>query len=53
MIVGNGQELPITHIGSGDLCTSRNFRLDGIFRVPDLASSFLFVHKLCLQNNAF
>ena len=52
--VGNGQELPVTHIGSGELCTSsHNFRLDGILRVPDLASNLLSVHKLCLQNNAF
>ena len=52
--VGNGQELPIIDIGSGELCTSsHNFMLDGILRVPDLASNLLFVHKLCLQNNAF
>ena len=51
--VGNGQELPVTHIGSGELCSSsHNFRPDGILRVPDLASNLLSVHKLCLQNNA-
>ena len=52
--VGNGQELPITHIGSGELCTSsHNFKLDGILWVPNLASNLLPVHKLCLQNNFF
>lgn len=52
--MGNGQELPITHIGSGELCTSsHNFRLDGILQVPNLASNLLSVHKLCLQNNVF
>ena len=52
--VGNGQELPITHIGNGELRTlTHNFRLDNILRVPDLASNLLSVHKLCLQNNAF
>ena len=31
VIVGNGQELPVTHIGNGELCTSsHNFKLDGI-----------------------
>ena len=54
MIVGNGQELSVTHIGSSELCTSsHNFRLDGIFRVLDPASNLLSVHKLCFQNNAF
>ena len=54
MTVGNGQELPVTYIGNGELCTSsHNFKLDGILRVPNLASKLLFVHKLCLQNNAF
>ena len=54
VIVGNGQELPVTHVGNGKLQTpSHCFRLDNILRVPDLASNLLFVHKLCLQNNAF
>ena len=52
--VGNGQELPVTHIGNGELQTlTHTFRLDNIRRVPDLASNLLSVHKLCLQNNAF
>ncbi|XP_075662968.1 uncharacterized protein LOC142632456 [Castanea sativa] len=52
--VGNGQELPVTHVGHGELKTStHNFRLNNILRVPDLASNLLYVHKLCLQNNAF
>ena len=54
MTVGNGQKLPVTHICSGELCTtSHNLRLDGILRDLDLASNLLTVHKLCLQNNAF
>ena len=48
--VGNGQELPVTHIGNGELRTlTHNFRLDNILSVPDLASNLLSVHKLCLQ----
>ena len=50
--VGNGQELPVTHIGNGKLQTlTHNFRLDNILRVLDLASNLLSIHKLCLQNN--
>ena len=49
--VGNGQELLVTHVGNGKLLIlSHNFHLDNILRVPALASNFLFVHKLCLQN---
>ena len=52
--VGNGQELPVTHIGNGKLLTHlHNFNLNNIFRVPLIASKLLSVHKLCLQNNAF
>ena len=52
--VGNGQELTVTHIGSGKLATpSYAFKLDNILCVPQLASNLLYVHKLCLQNNAF
>ena len=52
MTVGNGQELPVTHIGNGELCTSsHNFKLDGILWVPNPASNLLLVHKPCLQNN--
>ena len=52
--VGNGQELPVTHIGNGELQTlTHTFRLDSILRVPELASNLLSVHKLCHQNNAF
>ena len=52
--VGNGQDLPVTHIGNGRLITSsHNFCLKNILRVPRIASNLLSVHKLCLQNNAF
>ena len=52
--VGNGQELPVTHIGNGKLITpSHDFKLDNILCVPQLASNLLSIHKLCLQNNAF
>ena len=46
VIVFNGQELPVTHIGNGELCTSSHtFKLDGILRVLDLSSN-LYVFRL-------
>ena len=54
VIVGNGQDLPVTHIGNGKLITSsHNFCLNNILRVPRTASNLLSIHKLCLPNNAF
>ena len=36
--VGNGQDLPVTHIGNGKLVTSsHNFCLNNIFRVSQIA----------------
>ena len=52
--VGNGQELPITHIGNGKLVTPfHNFNLNNILKVPQIATNLLSVHKLCLQNIVF
>jgi len=52
--VGSWQELLVTHFGNGKLVTpSHNFKLNNILFVPQLALNLLFVHKLCLQNNAF
>ena len=52
--LGNGQELPITHIGNGKLLIPfHHFNLNNILRVPQITSNLLLVHKLCLQNNAF
>ena len=54
VIVGNGQDLPVTHIGNSKLITSsHNYYLNNILRVPRIASNLLSVHKLCLQNNTF
>ena len=52
--MGNGQELPVTHIGNGNLLAPfHNFNLNNILGVPQIGSNLLSVHKLCLQNNAF
>ena len=54
IIVGNGQELSVTHIGNGKLLTPlHNFNLNNILRVLQIALNLLLVHKLCLKNNVF
>ena len=54
IIVGNGQELPVTHIWNGKLLTPlHNFNLNNILRVLQIALNLLLVHKLCLKNNVF
>ena len=50
--VGNGQNLPIQHIGNTKLHTKfRKFQLRNVLHVPRIASNLLSVHKLCLHNN--
>ena len=50
--VGNGQSLPINHIGNSSLHTKfYQFQLRNVLYVPRIASNLLSVHKLCLHNN--
>ena len=50
--VGNGQALPINHIGNTTLPTKyHNFILKDVLHVPRIAMNLLFVHKFCLHNN--
>uniref|UniRef100_A0A2N9GWX8 Integrase catalytic domain-containing protein n=1 Tax=Fagus sylvatica TaxID=28930 RepID=A0A2N9GWX8_FAGSY len=50
--VGNGQNLPIQHIGNTHLHTKfHKFQLRNVLHVPRIASNLLSVHKLCLHNN--
>ena len=50
--MGNGQSLPINHIGNGTLSTKyHNFILKNVLHVPRIAMNFLSVHKFCLNNN--
>ena len=52
VIMGNGQSLPINHIGNGTLSTKyHNFILKNVLHVPRIAMNFLSVHKFCLDNN--
>ena len=50
--VGNGQQLPISHIGNAQLYTSSYlFKLKNILRVPSMASNLLSVNKFCQDNS--
>jgi hypothetical protein len=50
--VGNGQQLPISHIGNAQLYTSSYlFKLRNILRVSSMASNLLSVNKFCRDNH--
>lgn len=52
--VGSDHSLPIIHTGRGILHTSSSkFALSNLLHVPQIASSLLSVHQLCLDNNCF
>ena len=50
--VGNGQSLPINHIGNGTLSTKyHNFILKNVLHVPRIAMNLISIHKFYLNNN--
>ena len=50
--MGNGQSLPINHIGNATLHTKyHNFILKDVFHVPRIAMNLLSIHKFYLHNN--
>ena len=50
--VGNGQSLPINHIGNATLHTKyHDFTLKNVLHVPRISLNLLSVHKFCLHNN--
>ena len=54
LIVGNGQNLPITHIGKVQFPTKNSsLHLNNVLRVPSIASNLASVHKLCHDNNCW
>ena len=54
LTVGNGQKLPITHIGTALIPSSlSNLQLRNVLRVPSITSNLAFVHKLCHDNNCW
>ena len=50
--IGNGQQLPISHIGNAQLYTSSYlFKLKNILRVPSMAFNLLSINKFCCDNH--
>jgi hypothetical protein len=49
--VGNGQQLPISNIGNGQIRTSSYlFHLRKVLHVPSMKSNLLSVHRFCRDN---
>ena len=54
LIVGNGQSLPITHIGNTLIPSSNSIiQLRNVLRVPTIASNLASVHKICHGNQCW
>ncbi|KAJ0700404.1 putative RNA-directed DNA polymerase [Helianthus annuus] len=54
LLVGNGNSIPILHIGSSKFhSTLKTFKLSDILHVPALKQNLLSVQKFCLDNNVF
>ena len=52
LTVGNGQNLPITHIGNLLIPSSNSaIQLKNVLRVPSIASNLASIHKICYDNN--
>ncbi|MFS7950533.1 putative RNA-directed DNA polymerase [Helianthus anomalus] len=52
--VGNGESLPILHIGSSKIHSPyKTFTLSNILHVPQLKRNLLSVQKFCQDNNVF
>lgn len=50
-MIGNGDYLPITHIGSSTLSANKSMLyLSYLLHVPNATSNLLSVHKLCNEN---
>ena len=54
LTVGNGQSLPITHIGNTLIPSSNSdIQLRNVLRVPNIASNLASVHKICHDNQCW
>ena len=54
VIVGNDQNLPITHIGNVQFPTqTSSFHLKNVLRVPSIASNLASIHKICHDNKCW
>lgn len=54
LTVGNGQNLPISHIGNSLIPLQNSvIHLNNVLRVPSIASNLASVYKLCQDNNCW
>ena len=54
LTIGNGQILPITHIGTTLIPSSFfNLQLNNVLRVPSIASNLASDQKICHDNNCW
>ena len=54
VIVGNDQNLSITHIGNVQFPTqTSSFHLKNVLRVPSIASNLASIHKICHDNKCW
>ena len=54
LTIGNGQNLPITHIGNSLIPASNApIQLRNVLRVPSIASNLASIHKLCHDNKCW
>ena len=54
LTIGNGQNLPITHIGKTLILSSYStLHLNNVLRVPSIFSNLAFVYKICSDNKCW
>ena len=54
IIVGNGQNLPITYLGNASISLPHStLHLKNVLRVPSIASNLASVHKICHDNKCW
>ncbi|KAH0974702.1 hypothetical protein GBA52_016601 [Prunus armeniaca] len=52
VIVGNGEGLPVAHIGHASVSSSSSvLHMSNVFHVPKLTANLMSVHQLCKENN--
>ena len=51
LALGNGSQLPISHIGHSTLCTSKPLHLINILLVPSITKNLINISKFSLDNN--
>lgn len=55
ILVGNGNQLPISNVGSDVLHTNDScvLNVNNLLHTPSVAINLLYVQKVCIDNNVF